>query len=257
MARSLLELKKNKDIIFITLNRPEKRNALNPEVIHGLSRIFKSIEQDSTVQAVVLSGKGKAFCSGADLKWLTNEKTFSKQSLSQLFTLLEQIDHCKVPVIAKVHGFIMGGGIGLMSVCDVVIAELGSRFQFSETRLGLVPSMISPFILKKIPFSWARFFMLSALPFSAKEAQQASLVHFIGSANQCDTFLQTLLKHLKQLDLTAVKKTKRILNKAYLCPIKKIKSQAISMIHTARKTKTTQARIKKLLTPSKGPAGRR
>lgn len=252
LSNSTLIVKKSKNIIFITLNRPEKRNALNPQIICSLSDIFKSIERDPNVRAVVLSGNGKAFCSGADLKWLTNEKAFSKKSLNQLFTLLEQIDTCKVPVIAKVHGFIMGGGIGLISVCDMVIAELSSCFQFSETRLGLVPSMISPFILKKIPVSWARFFMLSALSFSAKEAQHAGLVHFIGNTKKCDAFLQTLLEHLKQLDITAVKKTKEILHKAYLCPIQKIKSQAVNTIHTARKAKTTQARIKKLLTPSKG-----
>ena len=237
----------NNKVLFITLDRVEKLNALHPGMIHSLLQAFNLAHSDPNIYAVVLSGKGKAFCSGADLRYLKDKNSFSKRDLDQLFTLLDKIDTSPVPVIAKVHGLIMGGGIGLISTCDIVCAEHTAKFQFSETRVALVPSIISPFIIKKISLTWVKFFMLSGLVFGTKEAKLAGLVHFVGTARQCGTYLESLLRHLSSLDSVAVRKTKHILKEVNISSLKKCRAKLVQAIHVARSSLSAKSRIKKIL----------
>ena len=248
-----MQFKTENEVLFIKLNRPEKRNALSPELIGELLSFFKKDKWDSTIRAIVLSGEGKAFCSGADLKWLADESLFTEEELENLFSLFEAIVSCPLPVVTMVHGFAVGGGLGLLSVSDVVIAEEHSWFRFSETKLGLVPSVISPFVLRQIGSSQAKFLMLSALSFSAKQAQEIGLVHFIGDKKECDVFLEKLLKNFKELDFSAVSKTKKWLNSVYSLPLSQVKKQGVSLISEARKSDSARKRIKNLLsgTPKK------
>ncbi|MDE0518935.1 MAG: enoyl-CoA hydratase/isomerase family protein [Oligoflexia bacterium] len=244
---TVIKIKTEGENLFLKLNRPEKRNALNPELIRYLLSFFKESKWDSSVKAIVLSGEGKAFCSGADLKWMGDESAFTMQEMEDLFSLFEAILSCPLPVISLVHGFAVGGGLGLLSVSDVVIAEENTQFRFSETRLGLIPSVISPFVLRKIGLSQAKFLMLSALPFSAKQAQQIGLTHFTGSETECDIFLNKLLKNFKELDSSAVAKTKKWLNSAYALPLSEVKKEGVSLISEARKSRSARQRIKNLL----------
>ena len=248
---SVVQFKIENEVLFLKLNRPEKRNALNPEVISNLLSFFKKSEWDPSIRAIVLSGEGKAFCSGADLNWMSDESAFTMKEMENLFSLFEAIMSCPLPVISLVHGFAVGGGLGLLSVSDVVIAEEKTLFRFSETRLGLVPSVISPFVLRKIGLSQAKFLMLSALPFSAKQAQQIGLAHFTGSQKECDTFLNKLLNNFKELDSSAVAKTKKWLHSAYALPLSKVKEEGVFLISEARKNSSARKRIKHLLENSK------
>ncbi len=249
---AILKIKTGKGVVFVTLNRPEKRNALDPQLIGELLVFFEEKQWDSSIKTIVLSGAGKSFCSGADLKWMAEESLFTEEKLKSLFLLLEAVESCPLPVLALVHGFAVGGGLGLLSVADVVIAEEDSRFCFSETRLGLVPSIISPFVLKKIGLSQARFLMLSALPFSARQAREMNLVHFTGSKKECDDFLEILLKNFKELDSSAVAKTKKWLN--FLSTRSsgadlsgEVKKECVRIISEFRKSKSARQRIKNLL----------
>lgn len=235
------------DVIFITLNRPEKRNALNPELVKSLLSFFEEEKWEPSIRAVVLSGKGKAFCSGADLKWLKDEVIFTGKELENLFSLFSAIESCPLPVVAQVHGFAVGGALGLLSVSDVVLAEENSRFHFSETKLGLVPSIISPFVLRKIGLSQAKFLMLSALPFSAKKAYEIGLSHFVGTQDECDVFIKKLLKNFKELDAVAVSQTKQWLNSIYSLSISQVKTGSVKLISEARKTDSARRRINLLL----------
>ncbi|MDE0118930.1 MAG: enoyl-CoA hydratase/isomerase family protein [Bdellovibrionales bacterium] len=246
-----IKMKTENEITFLKLNRPEKRNALNPELINTLLSFFKESKWDPPVKAIVLSGEGKAFCSGADLKWMNDESAFTSKEMENLFSLFEAIMSCPLPVISFAHGFAVGGGLGLLSVSDVVIAEENTQFRFSETKLGLIPSVISPFVLRKIGLSHAKFLMLSALPFSTKQAQQIGLAHFIGSKKECDIFLQKILENFKELDPSAVSKTKKWLNSAYALPLSQVKKEGVSLISEARKTDSARQRIKNLLENSK------
>ena len=251
MQMSIVVQSRTEDgIIYIKLNRPEKRNALNPQMINELRSFFEKEQWEPSIKAIVLSGEGKDFCSGADLKWLSDESLFTIKELKSLFSLFEAIVSCPVPVVTLVHGFAVGGGLGLLSVSDVVIAEENSRFRFSENWLGLVPSIISPFVLRKTGLSQAKFLMLSALPFTAKQAYHIGLAHFVGKQNECDVFLQQMLKNLKELDRQAVSETKKWLNSIYSLPPSETKEKGVSIISQARKRDSTRKRIKNLLNRS-------
>ena len=246
----VVNFKKEDGIVFIKLNRPDKRNALNPDMIQLLLSFFQKEKWDNFIKAVVISGEGKAFCSGADLKWLGDESLFTKQELENLFSLFEAMESAPVPIVALVHGFAVGGGLGLLSVSDVIIVEENSQFCFSETKLGLVPSIISPFVLRKIGLSQARFLMLSALTFSAQKAKEIDLAHFVGTKEECDTFLNKLLDSFKKLDPIAVGKTKAWLNSISSLPVSQCKEEGVFIISSARKTDSAKKRIKKLLSGS-------
>ena len=241
-----ITLQKKDGTIFVSLNRPEKRNALDPELIQELLSAFEQINSRSSVQLVVLSGEGSVFCAGADLKWLSDEKLFNKTALNQLFSLLKLMSECKVPVLAVVHGHAVGGGIGLLSVCDVVIAEENTKFCFSETRLGLVPSIISPFIIKKTGISQVKPYMLSALFFSAREAKELGLVNFIGNQSDCDQFLNKWINNFKTLDLYALTQTKKLLKNISGLSIDEVQEQCVELIANIRKRDSVKQRIKKL-----------
>ena len=247
---NVLRIKEKQGFVFIHLNRPQKRNALSPNLIRALLKFFQKKSWPAHLTAVVLSGEGKGFCSGADLKWLANEALFTDSELEKLSQLLEAIETCPLPVIILAHGFVIGGGLGLVSVADITIAENKTKFCFSEAKLGLVPSIISPFVLKKIGFSQAKFLILSGREFSTLEAKQAGLLHFTGSKKECESFLQNLLTAFKTADKKALVTTKAWLNKLSSLPNlhhKKLKAKAISIISQARKTNEARGRIKKLL----------
>jgi len=241
-----ITFQKKDKTIFISLNRPEKRNALNPELIQDLLSAFEQVNSDSSGQLVVLSGKGSVFCAGADLRWLSDEKLFNKPALHQLFSLLKLISDCKLPVVAVVHGHAVGGGIGLLSVCDMVIAEENTGFCFSETRLGLVPSIISPFIIRKTGGDRVKPYMLSALFFSTSEAQKLGLVHFTGNQVKCDQYLNKLVNNFKSLDPYALIQTKKLLRDIDALPIDKVQEQCVDLIAAIRKRDSVKQRIKKL-----------
>ena len=251
LMNTVIKVKIEHNNLFLKLNRPEKRNALNPDLIGELLSFFKESKWDSSVKTIVLSGEGKAFCSGADLKWMSDESAFNSKEMENLFSLFEAILSCPLPLISLVHGFAVGGGLGLLSVSDVVIAEENTQFQFSETKLGLIPSVISPFIVRKIGLSQAQFLMLSALPFSPQKAQEIGLSHFFGSQEECDIFLQKILNNFKQLDIFAVSKTKKWLNSIYSLPLSQVKKEGVSLISEARKSPSSRKRIKILLEGSK------
>lgn len=247
---TVVKFRQENGIVFIKLSRPEKRNALNPQLIGELLSFFKEEQWDSSIRAIILSGAGKAFCSGADLKWLADESVFTGKELENLFSLFEAMESCPLPVVAMVHGFAVGGGLGLLSVSDVVVAEKDSWFRFSEAHLGLVPSVISPFVLRKIGLSQAKFLMLSALPFSATQAHQIGLVHFVGGQDECDTFLEKLLDNCKELDSSALSKTKKWLNSIYSLPLSQVKKKSVFLISEARKSSSARERINNLLNGS-------
>lgn len=182
MADPLYLTKISKDqVLTITLNRPEVHNAFNDEMIKGLTEEFQNLHQNTQVRVVVLEGNGKSFCAGADLNWMKKMKDYSKEdnyrdsvALSQLFHV---INTCPLPVVAKVHGAVLGGGVGLVAACDYVIASEETTFGLTEIRLGLLPAVISPFVIAKIGESQARALFLTGERFKEPRALQIGLVH--------------------------------------------------------------------------------
>src|ERR1041385_57604 len=167
----------------VTLSRPERHNAFDASLIAELRATFKAFERDSPtdLRAVVLAGEGQSFCAGADIDWLRAAMQLdgegNEQDAMAMADMFEQIDTCPVPVIARVQGAALGGGMGLCAASDVVIAESGARFGFTETRLGILPAVISPFVIAKIGESHARALFPGGRRFDAVRAQRMGLVH--------------------------------------------------------------------------------
>lgn len=202
-------------VVAITLNRPEVRNAFHPTMIAELTSAFLELSGRSDVAAVYLKGEGKSFCSGADLGYMQSMASFTleenEKDSQDLFEMFGSIRSCPHPVVAKLHGHVMGGALGLAAVCDVSAAVEGTQFCFSEVKLGLVPAVISPFVLEKMHSAHARRLMLTAEVFDVALARESGLVDFAGSADEVDQFLEKSLSALKNNGPEAVRATKRLI----------------------------------------------
>jgi methylglutaconyl-CoA hydratase len=167
----------------VSLARPEVHNAFNASLIAELRSTFAGLARQgpSELRAVVLAGDGPSFCAGADIDWMRAAMALdvegNEQDAMAMADMFETLDTCPVPVIARVQGAALGGGMGLCAVSDVVIAEAGARFGFTETRLGILPAVISPFVIAKIGESHARSLFPSGRRFDAFRAQRIGLVH--------------------------------------------------------------------------------
>lgn len=165
--------------LWCMLNRPDVRNAFNPEMISELTSLPQAIGPE--IRAVVLSGQGSVFSAGGDLNWmgksldLTREQNF--QDAMKLAQMLSTLNHLPVPLLGMIHGAAMGGGVGLVSVCDYAIALADTQFSFSEARLGIIPACIAPFVLRKIGVGHARALFCTAERFDAQKAYDVGLVH--------------------------------------------------------------------------------
>ncbi len=141
-------------ILRITLNRPDVRNAFDEEVIQSLSAAASRASDDQSLRAVVLAGKGKAFCAGADIGWMAKAIAYSRQEnlsdAEDLARLLERLDTLPVPVIGRIQGSALGGGVGLAAICDIVVAADDAVFGLSEVKLGILPAVVAPYVLRKI-----------------------------------------------------------------------------------------------------------
>ncbi|WP_129713880.1 enoyl-CoA hydratase/isomerase family protein [Pedobacter sp. SYP-B3415] len=170
-------------IASITLNRPEKRNALNPALIAGLKEAFRKAADDPGVKVIILKASGVSFSAGADLAYLEeisrnsrDENLVDSQNLAELFSLIYNLE--KV-VIAQVEGHAIAGGCGLAAVCDIIFAVPDAMFGYTETRIGFVPAIVACFLVKKIPPGIARELLLTGRTFSAEEAANYGLINFV------------------------------------------------------------------------------
>lgn len=208
-------LEESDSLTNVWLNRPEKHNALNVEMMNELSEIFQRIDETKT-RLVVIGGKGNSFCAGADLSWMKNAASITQEEniadAKQLAELLYHIYNSAVPVIASVHGAVYGGAIGILSACDFVWAEAKSTFCFSECKLGLSPSTIMPYVLKRLTKQVAKELIFTARIFNADEAQSYNLVDTIIEQKQLESVISSYLLQIKSTAPGAVKESKRLIN---------------------------------------------
>ena len=197
----------------ITLNRPDVRNAFDEIMIAELTELFTSL--DPELKLILISGNGKSFCAGADLNWMKKMKNYSEQENFEdslkLKNMLSAIDNCPVPVVAKVHGAALGGGAGLLSVCDYVIAEKKTKIGFTEVRLGLLPAVISPFVMRKIGYAWSRACMISGEIFGTHRAFHAGLIHDMVSEDELDERVELTISNILQAGPEAIIECKKML----------------------------------------------
>ena len=205
----------SKKVVHVSLNRPEVRNAFHAEMITELTKVFSQLSSRQDIQFITLTGEGESFCAGADLQWMKSMVDYSldenKKDSQELYEMFATMAQCAHPILAQVKGHVMGGGLGLLAVCDIVGADAETVFCFSEAKLGLVPAVISPFIVKKIGMSAAKELMLTARRFKADEARQSGLIHFSGTESEVNEFFNKTVKHLKTNGCEALHETKRLL----------------------------------------------
>lgn len=165
----------------VTLSRPEVRNAMSDVTLKELTACFRALSKDEKLRAVIVNGGGKDFCAGADVSWMKKAGTLppeeGKADARLLADMLSAVDECPVPVIVAAHGNVFGGGLGLVAACDVPLLADDVKMSFSETRLGIMPAVISSWVLPKIGLANARRYYLTGEIFGAKEAVAMGLAH--------------------------------------------------------------------------------
>jgi methylglutaconyl-CoA hydratase len=213
-------IKGKKGIVRIILNRPQLHNAFNDDMITGLIKAFADIEKDEGLRLVTITGEGKSFCAGADLNWMKKMVSYSAEEnlrdSEALAKLFESINNCHLPVLAKVNGAALGGGTGVVAACDFVLSAKSAKFGFTEVRLGLIPAVISPFVIAKIGESNARAWFLSGERFSAEKAMDMGLVHEVCPLDSLDIefegFVESFLKAAPLAAVEAKKLIKKVKN---------------------------------------------
>ncbi len=183
MEFQTIKVQLGESMAWINLDRPEVRNALNPELISELTEAFDWLDSRDDIRVIILKGNGKCFCAGADLEYMKDMARYSYlQNLAdaeRLSKLFQTIYFCNKAVIVCVHGACIGGANGIIAAADIVIAEKGTKFAFSEVRLGITPATISPFVVAKIGNTAAKELMLTGRRFSADEAKDFRLVNAV------------------------------------------------------------------------------
>src|SRR5919106_4367980 len=176
-----LRIEHDDQVLRITLARPERRNAFDAALIAEVTEAFAAV---GDARAVILAGEGESFCAGADVEWQRSAVDLSEeenvQDALRLYRMCETIDECSAPVVARVQGYALGGGSGLVACADVAVAAPDAVFGFSEVKLGIIPAVISPFVLPKIG-AHARRYFLTGERFDAETALRIGLVHEVAA----------------------------------------------------------------------------
>lgn len=205
-------IEKEQGVKEVWLNRPELHNAFNAELIEEMIALFESFKDE---RLIILSGKGSSFCAGADLNWMKAMKDYTKeenfQDSKRLARMFAAINECDVPVIGRINGHALGGGVGLVSVCDYVVAVDNALMGFTEVRLGLIPAVISPYCISKIGESNARAWMLSGERFGVEEAKKMGLVHEVVIGPNLDTKIEEVKKKFLAAGPVAAKEAKKLI----------------------------------------------
>jgi len=199
----------------VVLNRPEVHNAFDPEMVDALTATLKKLEAAPKVRAVVITGAGKSFCAGADIEHMKKSSTASReQNLANARAsalMLQTLHQLEKPTIACVRGPARGGGVGLVSACDIAIAERSATFRLSEVKLGIIPAMISPYVVAAIGRRHSHRYMLSGEEFDAAEAWRIGLVHDICEEPELNAVVGRMLAHLYSSGPQAVVAIKQLI----------------------------------------------
>ena len=184
-------------VAVVTLNRPDMHNAFDELLIAELRTALQRLDREESVRAVVLAGAGKSFCAGADLNWMKKMAAFSSsQNLADakaLAKMLQTLSQLSKPTIARVHGAVFGGGVGLVACCDIAVGDMNATFALSEARLGLIPATIAPYVIEAIGARAARRYFLSGERFTAAEAFRLGLLHELVPLPELDGMINEIL----------------------------------------------------------------
>ena len=223
MPFQFLTTRRDGPIEYLTLNRPDVRNAFNETVIQELTTWAEVIAADEDVRVAVIAGAGPAFCAGADLTWMTrtaaythDENVRDAMAAAKMYALLDRLP---IPVIGRIHGAALGGGAGLAAICDIVVAEERATFGFTEVKLGLLPAVVAPYVLAKIGISAARELFVTGIRFDAAKARDIGLVHAVVAADQIDRRVGEYVQEILAAAPEAIATAKELLRKVGERPV--------------------------------------
>lgn len=251
MPDPVVLLTRDGGVARVTLNRPEVRNAFNAELIAALRDAFGTLGTDASVRVIVLAGAGKGFCGGADVNWMrgslelsADENVRDAEAMSDMF---RAIDRCPKPVIGRIHGAALGGGAGLVAVCDIVVSTPDALYGFTETKLGIIPAVISPFALVKVGVSNARALFLTGERFGAQRAERIGLVHEIVAADAIDARIAEIVREFGTSGPNAVAAAKALIAKVTAATYDETRNLTARAIATQRTTPEGQEGLRAFL----------
>ena len=238
MKYETLEIIKKDKIARIYLNRPELHNAMNEQLMKELTKSFDKLEKDDDIKVIIIKGKGKSFCAGADLNWMKSMVNYSKEEnikdSNLLLELYDSIYNCKKPVIAYVNGHAFGGGIGLFAACDICFALPDCKFAFSEVKLGIIPSVISSFIVRRIGISNMRRLFVTGERFDSKYAKEIGLIDFVVPKEKIDEEIEKYIKIINSSGPNSIKEVKNLTKNYEKMDIDKFKKFTVEKISELR-----------------------
>jgi methylglutaconyl-CoA hydratase len=218
-----LEIHIARRVAVVWLAREKVRNAFNETLIAALTAAFRRLGDDDAVRAIVLAARGPAFCAGADLDWMRRMAGYSHDEnvadARALATMLRTIHLCPKPTLARVHGDAYAGGMGLVAACDIAVAATTANFCLSETKLGLIPATIGPYVVRALGEQAARRYALTAERFDAAEALRLGFVHAVAAPEALDARIEEILAAIMQTSAHAVREAKRLVREVAGRPI--------------------------------------
>jgi methylglutaconyl-CoA hydratase len=238
MIYETIDIERKNDILTVILNRPEVHNSMNEKLMKELTNCFKEISKDKNIRIIILTGKGKSFSAGADLNWMKKMVKYSKEDNIKdsrlLLDLYETISNCPKPIIGRINGHAFGGGIGLIAVCDITITTYGKKFAFSEVNLGIIPSVISTYVVRRIGlFNMKRLFLTGEL-FDSEYANKIGLIDHIVSDEDLDNEVRKHVKMLYSSGPKAIVEVYSLVNKYQKMNIEEYKKYTVKKIAELR-----------------------
>jgi methylglutaconyl-CoA hydratase len=211
-----IEVEINKTVATLWLNRPDVHNAFNGQMISEITECFEKLETTKDIRAIIIRGKGKSFCSGADLQWMIQSENDNYQEnlkgSLEMANCFRTIYNTSKPTIALVHGTIFGGANGLTCACDIVIAGHNTRFSFPELKIGLVPSTIMPYVLTRVNQHTAKLLMYTGRIISGSAAYELGLVDYLIDEPELEKNLKLILNDLMKASANAIAECKSLIN---------------------------------------------
>ena len=240
MALERLEVEFDGPVARIWLNRPDVRNAFDGLMVTELRKTLFDLRNVASVRVIVLGGRGASFCAGADLQWMKAMVAFSRddnlreaQALADLFFTVYESPK---PIVARVHGAALGGGAGLVAACDIPVAALGTQFGFTEVRLGIIPAVISPYVLRKIGESAARELFLTGERFEAVKACEIGLVRVAVPEEDLDAAVEARVQELLKAGPRAVGEAKALIREVAWRRVEDVQRYVVERIADIRVT---------------------
>ncbi|PLS83472.1 MAG: enoyl-CoA hydratase [Chloroflexi bacterium] len=246
-----VQLTQHGPVVTVTLNRPQLHNAFSAEMIVELSTAFAELAHDPAVRVVVLTGAGPSFCAGADLGWMRDTLNLTHAEniadAERLAAMYEALNTLPQPVVGRINGAAVGGGVGLAACCDIVVAVEGAKFGFSEVKLGLVPAVIARYVVPKIGVSHARALFVSGRRFDAAHAQRIGLVHDVVPEAKLDGVVRLVIDDLLTSGPASIAQAKELVQAVATLPPAEVQGYTVAAIADARTSAEGQEGLRAFL----------